>query len=120
MTKPARTPQTLAERMVEALKDIKADHIQLLDVRRLTSMTDYMIIASGRSNRQVRAMADKVIEAAAEWRLKPVGMEGYDGGEWVLVDLGDVIVHAMHPLTRAFYQLEKLWRDDAVERAEAR
>ncbi|HTT07950.1 MAG TPA: ribosome silencing factor [Gammaproteobacteria bacterium] len=118
MTKLIYTPQKLAERMVHALEDVKADHIHLLDVRRLTSMTDYMIIASGRSNRQVRAMADRVIEAAAELHLKPLGLEGYEGGEWVLVDLGDVIVHAMHPLTRAFYQLEKLWKDTAADHAQ--
>ena len=101
----------LADRLVGALEDVKADNIQLLDVHRLTSITDYMIVGSGRSNRQVRAMADRVIEVAAEMGIKPVGIEGYDGGEWVLIDLGDVVVHAMHPLTRAFYQLEKLWGD---------
>ncbi len=115
MKKATNIPRKLAERMAEALKDVKADHIQVLDVRRLTTMTDYMIIASGRSNRQVRAMADRVIEAAEELHLKPLGLEGYEGGEWVLVDLGDVIVHAMHPLTRAFYQLEKLWKDTAAD-----
>jgi len=105
------TPKKFADKMVAALEDIKADNILMLDVRKLTSITDYMIIGSGRSNRQVRAIADKVIEEAEKLGLKPLGTEGYDGGEWVLVDLGDVVVHAMHPLTRAFYQLEKLWGD---------
>jgi len=102
-------PRKLADSMVAALETLKADNVRLLDVRDLTSVTDYMIIGSGRSNRQVRAMADRAIEEAAKLGVKPLGTEGYQGGEWVLVDLGDVIVHAMHPLTRAFYQLEKLW-----------
>jgi len=93
------------------MEDVKSDHIQLLDVRNLTSIADYMIIGNGRSHRQVRAIADRVVEAAAQLDLRPVGVEGYEGGEWVLIDLGDVIVHAMHPLTRAFYQIEKLWGD---------
>ncbi len=103
------TPKRLADSMIAALEDLKADNVRLLDVRDLTSMTDYMIIGSGRSNRQVRAMADRAIEEARKLGIRPLGTEGYQGGEWVLVDLGDVIVHAMHPLTRAFYQLEKLW-----------
>jgi ribosome-associated protein len=94
------TPKDIADAMVTALEDLKADNIQVLDVRKLTSMCDYMIIGSGRSNRQVRAIADRAIEA----------------GEWVLVDLGDVVVHCMHPLTRAFYQLEKLWGDPELAR----
>ncbi|MGQ0657408.1 MAG: ribosome silencing factor [Chromatiales bacterium] len=105
------TPKKLAATMVVALEDMKADNVQLLDVRKLTTVTDYMIIGSGRSNRQVRAMADRAIEEAEKLGVKPLGTEGYQGGEWVLVDLGDVVVHAMHPLTRAFYQLEKLWID---------
>jgi ribosome-associated protein len=110
------TPKKLADTMVAALEDLKADHIQLLDVRKLTSICDYMIIGSGRSNRQVRAIADKAIEEAEKIGVKPLGTEGYEGGEWVLVDLGDVIVHAMHPMTRAFYQLEKLWGDPELAR----
>lgn len=110
------TPKNLADTMVAALEDIKADNIQLLDVRKLTSVCDYMIIGSGRSNRQVRAIADKAIEEAEKLGVKPLGTEGYEGGEWVLVDLGDVVIHAMHPLSRAFYQLEKLWGDADMAR----
>lgn len=113
------TPDNLAKNMIAAMEDIKSDHIQLFDVRRLTSITDFMIIGNGRSNRQVRAIADKVIEAAGKAGIKPLGVEGYEGGEWVLIDLGDVVVHAMHPLTRAFYQLEKLWGDTPEQSATA-
>jgi ribosome-associated protein len=110
------TPEQLVSAMVAALEDLKADNIQVLDVRKLTSMCDYMIIGSGRSNRQVSAMADSAIEAAAKLGIRPLGTEGQQGGEWVLVDLGDVVVHAMHPLTRAFYALEKLWGDPELAR----
>ncbi|MCC6716205.1 MAG: ribosome silencing factor [Gammaproteobacteria bacterium] len=110
------TPKEIADAMVTALEDLKADNIQVLDVRTLTSMCDYMIIGSGRSNRQVRAIADRAIEEAQKRGIRPLGTEGYEAGEWVLVDLGDVVVHCMHPLTRAFYQLEKLWGDPELAR----
>ena len=101
--------EKLSELVVKALEDVQADNIQVLDVREMTTITDYMIIASGRSNRQVKAMADKVIEAAETSGIKPLGVEGQERSEWVLIDLGDVVVHAMQPDTRDFYQLEKLW-----------
>jgi len=72
-----------------------------------------MIIASGRSNRQVSAIADKVIEAARKNDILPLGVEGKSEGEWVLVDLSDIIIHIMHPQTREYYQLEKLWGTEA-------
>ena len=106
------TPETLSKAVLEALDDMKAVDVRMLDVRNLTSVTDYMIIASGRSDRQVRALADKVVETAKALKSGPVGMEGKESGEWILVDLGDVIAHLMHPTTRAYYQLEKLWMVD--------
>ena len=102
-------PEELADLVVEALDDVKAVDIRTIDVRPLTTMTDYMIIASGRSDRQVRAMADSVTERAKGAGVRPLGVEGEKGGDWVLIDLGDVIVHAMQPDARDFYQLEKLW-----------
>jgi ribosome-associated protein len=93
----------------KALDELKAIDIQVLDVRKLTSITDTMIIASGGSDRQVRALADKVLETARELGIPLLGIEGQQEGEWILVDLGDVILHLMHPTTRAYYQLEKLW-----------
>ena len=102
-------PQQLADLVTMALADIKAFDIEVLDVHEMTSITDFMVIASGRSNRQVKAMAGKVVEAARAAGIKPLGIEGEGQAEWVLVDLGDVVVHAMQPATRNFYQLEKLW-----------
>ena len=103
------TAEKFSHTIVAALDELKAVNIQLLDVRRLTSMTDFMIIASGRSTRQVKALADKVIETAKKSDNRPLGVEGQKQGEWILVDLGDVIAHIMHPETRLYYQLEKLW-----------
>jgi ribosome-associated protein len=99
----------LAQLVETALADIKAQDVQVLDVRKLTSIMDVMIIASGTSDRHVRSIADKVIEAAKEKDVRPLGVEGADGGEWVLVDLGDVVVHVMQRKVRELYQLEKLW-----------
>ena len=95
--------------VVAALDDLKAVDVKVLDVRELTSITDNMIIASGNSNRHVRALADSVVERAKKAGQKPFGVEGERSGEWVLVDLEDVVVHVMLPRIRAFYNLEKLW-----------
>ncbi|MEJ2759989.1 MAG: ribosome silencing factor [Gammaproteobacteria bacterium] len=95
-----------------ALNELKAMDIRVLDVSRLTTITDTMIIASGTSDRQVRALADNVIKRAKENGLRPLGLEGEKEAEWVLVDLGDVIVHIMRPAARAYYQLEKLWASE--------
>lgn len=113
MSKP-KSPKTIIKSLVTALEDIKALDIQVLDVRNLTSITDTMIVASGRSDRQVRAMADKLIEKAKELGTPPLGVEGEQQGTWILVDMGDVIAHLMHPTSRAYYQLEKLWSADQV------
>ena len=94
---------------VDALEDLKAADIVRLDVRKLSDFTDYMIIASGRSARQVVALAENVVMKAKEAGEPPLGVEGLPGGEWVLVDLCDVVVHVMQPEVREFYQLEKLW-----------
>ena len=103
------TSEQLRELAVEALEALKAVEIHVLDVRALTDITDYMIVASGRSTRQVSAIAEHLIEQAKAHNERPVGTEGLRHGEWVLVDLVDVVVHLMTPETREFYQLEKLW-----------
>ena len=87
----------------------KAVDVDLYDVKKLTSMSDYILIASGNSRRQVSALADKLIQSVKENKFKTLGVEGKAEGEWVLVDLGDIIVHIMHPSSREYYQLEKLW-----------
>ncbi len=98
-----------ARLITETMEDLKAEDVQTFDVRALTTMTDYMIIASGRTGRQVKAIADKLIEAAKTRQIKPLGVEGQQQAEWILIDFGDVIAHVMHPVTRDYYQLEKLW-----------
>lgn len=101
----------LADRAVSALDDMKAHNIVKLDVRSLTGMTDFMIIASGTSSRHVKSLADAVEESLREAGRKPIGTEGEDAAEWVLVDFGDVLVHVMQPKAREFYNLEHLWGD---------
>jgi len=96
--------------VIDALEDRKAVDIQTLEVKDSSSITDFMIIASGTSRRHVGSVADNLVQKIKENGMLPLGVEGQDAGEWVLVDLGDVIVHIMMPDTRAFYDLEKLWR----------
>ncbi len=97
--------------VIDALEDLKAQEIKVLDVTNISNVTDTMIIASGTSSRQVSAIAQNVVEKAKAQGIQPLGMEGQDVGEWVLVDLVDVVVHVMQPAIRDFYQLEKLWTD---------
>jgi len=93
-----------------ALEDLKAQNIVSIDVRDKTSVTDYMLIASGTSSRQVKALAEHVLEKFKEHDVRPLGSEGLDGGEWALLDMGDVLVHVMQAETREFYDLERLWQ----------
>ena len=99
----------LLDIVLTSLNDGKAIDVDLYDVKKLTSMSDYILIASGRSRRQVSALADKLIRTVKENKFETLGVEGKNEGEWVLVDLGDIIVHIMHPSSREYYQLEKLW-----------
>ncbi len=103
------TTEELKQLVINALEAVKGQDIHVMDVRELTTITDYMIVVSGTSNRQVKALAQKVVEASKKAGVRPLGVEGEEKAEWVLVDLNDVIVHIMQPVTRDFYQLEKLW-----------
>lgn len=100
---------TLQTTVINALEDMKARDVVVLDVRGVTSITDSMVIASGTSDRHVRSVAENVVEKCKAEGHRPLGVEGLKDGEWVLVDLQDVVVHVMLPKIRDFYNLEKLW-----------
>ena len=95
---------------VDALEDVKAKDIEVINTTKLTSMFDRIIVASGDSTRQVKALARSVRDKVKEGGGTIVGIEGEDGGEWVLVDLGDIVVHVMQPAVRAYYDIEELWQ----------
>ena len=110
---------TLAKVAVSALEDIKAHDITVLDVRKLTSLADTLVIASADSNRQVKALAHHVRDKLKEAGATIVGVEGEESAEWVLVDAGDIIVHVMQPAVRAYYNLEELWSARPARRTKA-
>jgi ribosome-associated protein len=101
--------EALKELVIDALDDVKAQDIVALDVTKQTDIADYMVVASGTTARQVKALANNVLEKSKAAGASVVGVEGQDTGEWVLVDLADVIVHIMLPAVREFYDLERLW-----------
>jgi ribosome-associated protein len=101
--------EAIKQAAVEALEEIKARDITVLDVRKITSLFDYMIVATAESARQTKALARNVQERLREMGVRAHGIEGEQTGDWVLVDLGEVIVHVMQPAVRAYYNLESLW-----------
>ncbi|HEY4292340.1 ribosome silencing factor [Luteibacter sp.] len=107
--KSAASNEHLRLRVVAALEDLKAKDVREIDVRGKTSIADILFIASGTSARHVKSIADEVIKFAKEAGVMPLGVEGQTEAEWVLVDLGDIIVHVMMPRIREFYGLERLW-----------
>jgi ribosome-associated protein len=114
-TAPPKTslPQTLLRIVNAALDDMKAVNVKVMDVRHLTDITDIVVVASGNSDRHVKSIADRVLQFAKQNDFRPIGVEGAREGEWVLVDLNDIVVHVMLPRVREFYGLEKLWEDVA-------
>ena len=109
LREPRMNSEALTDLVVDALDDVKAKDIVRLDVRDMTTVTDYMVVASGTSNRHVKALVENVAEKAKEAGHRAIGIEGEEGGEWVLLDLQDTLVHVMLPKVREFYNLEKLW-----------
>ncbi len=107
--------KTLTDVVIDALEDIKARDIQLVNVMKLTSVFDYIAIASGDSTRQTKALANNVIEKVKEAGYDIIGSEGEGSGEWVLVDCGDIVVHIMQPAVREYYKLEELWQEGKLE-----
>ncbi|MFV2090070.1 MAG: ribosome silencing factor [Pseudomonadales bacterium] len=105
------TPEALRDLVIETLEDLKGRDLVTLPVADLTDITDYMILATGTSNRHVKSLVDRLVEAAKGADHPPRGVEGRETNEWVLVDLGDVLVHVMQAEPRRFYDLERLWRD---------
>lgn len=101
--------------VVDALEDLKAENINVLNVKPRTSVTDYMVIASGTSSRHVKSLADNVISEAKDHGIKPVGIEGEANSDWILVDLGGIVVHVMMPAARTFYDLENFWQNSLDE-----
>lgn len=123
--KPVQAPRTsnrpsLRMVVVDALEELKALEIKVLDVRGLTDIADMMIIASGTSDRHVRSVAQRVVEKTKAAGYRPHGIEGQQDSDWVLIDLHDLIVHVMLPRVREFYGLEKLWDMTVAKRAAAR
>ncbi len=106
--------QKLQRLVIDALEDVKAQDIKVFNTTHITGLFDRVIIASGTSNRQTRALASSVADKAREQHIPIVAFEGEDTGEWVLIDLGDVVVHCMQPMVRQYYNLEEIWGDKPV------
>ena len=102
------TDAIITDLVIDALDDLKAVDTKIVDVRRLSSMMDFLVVASGNSSRHVKSLADHVVVKAKEAGCPPIGVEGENDADWVLVDLGDVVVHVMQPAARSFYDLERL------------
>lgn len=103
------SPREIADQVVAVLDDHKASDLRCLEVSHLTSLMDYMVVATGRSDRHVRSLGDALVTHCKEIGIEVLGTEGQDSAEWLLVDLVDVVVHVMLPRAREFYEIEKLW-----------
>ena len=110
--------EELLKMVQDVLEERKGQNITTLDVRGKTSFTDYMVIVTGTSDRHLRSLCDYIVEKVKEQGFRPLGIEGDLGSDWILLDLGDVIVHAMTAQAREYYQLEKLWSVDRPKEIE--
>ena len=111
--------EQLKSLVTDALSELKAVDVAVIDVAEVSGFTDYMVIAGGTSSRHVKALADNLVRCCRNAGIRPLGVEGERVAEWILIDLGDVVVHIMLPEIRDFYNLEKLWRlverDDSAQ-----
>ena len=114
------TVQQLHQLVLSTLEELKAVDVKSVDVTGLSPLTDHFVVASGNSTRHVKSMADKLVQAAKAKGLQPLGVEGEQEAQWILVDLNDIIVHLMLPQARAFYNIEKLWEASNEQRAGSR
>lgn len=112
--RPDLPPRALADLVVEAASDKKAEDILVLNVSEVTTIADLFVICSARGERQAQSIADEIVEKAKAAGQQPFGVEGYTGGRWILIDLTDVIVHVFVPEERELYRLERLWGDAPV------
>lgn len=103
--------EQLKDLVIKALEDVKAQDLSVIDVRERTDVTDFMVLASGTSNRHLKALANSVVVDSKEQGVRVDHIEGAGSSDWILVDLGDVVVHVMMPAAREFYDLERFWRD---------
>ncbi len=110
-TELEKTIKGMRDTIVTALDEAKGKDIQAFDVREMTDITDYMIVASGTSDRHVKALADQLVDAMRDKGHRPMGVEGENTAEWILIDYGDVVAHVMREQTREFYDLEGLWSE---------
>jgi ribosome-associated protein len=106
------TPEQVRDSAVEGLEEAKAKDIKVMDVRGITDIADYMVLATGTSSRHVKSIADRLVDHMKAAGHRPLGVEGEEEAEWVLVDLNDVIVHIMQADARVFYDLDKLWGEE--------
>ena len=111
----------IVRRVVGACEDVKGKDIAILDVQRISDFADYFVVVSGRSDRQVQGITNRITEELSEAEVQPVSVEGYDDAQWVLMDCGDVVVHIFYEPVREFYDIESLWiRARRLELAAAR
>lgn len=107
--KDATDSMSVVRRIVEACEDVKGKDVAVLDVRRVSDVSDYFVVVSARSDRQVQGITNRVIEELSQIDVQPISVEGYDDAQWVLMDFGDVVLHVFYEPVRDFYDIESLW-----------